>query len=114
MALWLFRGLRKGVVTTRYPAVTDPWARGLPTPPAFDERLLSRALADRLVEICPSRALAREDDCLVLDVGACTACGRCISQSAGAAGPSRLFELAATGREQLLKRIAIGSGEIVA
>ena len=112
MAFWFLRGLRKGIVTTRYPAVTDPWTGGLPTPPVFDKRLLSSALADRLVEICPSRALSRQDDCLVLDVGACTACGRCIAEASGAARPSGLFELAATSRGQLVKRIAIGNGEV--
>jgi ferredoxin len=111
MALWFFRGLRKGVVTTRYPAVTDPWAATLPTPPVFDEQRLSSALAKRLVEICPSRALAREDGALVLDLGACTACGRCIAEAGGAARPSGFFELAATSRGQLIKHIRITDGE---
>jgi len=112
MAIWLLRGLRKGVVTTRYPAVTDPWVAGLPTPPVFEEGRLSVGLADRLVEICPSRALSREEGCLVLDVGACTACGRCLTEAAGAARPSGIFELAATSREQLVKRIAIAGWEV--
>jgi ferredoxin len=111
MALWFLRGLRKGIVTTRYPAVTDPWAAGLPTPPLFDERRLSIGLVDRLIGICPSRALWREPGYLVLDVGACTACGRCIAEAAGAARPSGVFELAATSRGHLVKRIAIGGKE---
>jgi hypothetical protein len=110
MALWFFRGLRKGIVTTRYPAVTDAWAAGLPTPPLFDEGHLSSALADRLIEICPSYALTKEDGYLVLDVGACTACGRCIAEAPGTARPSGVFELAATRREQLVKRIRIVGG----
>ena len=35
MPLWFARGLRRGVVTTRYPARPDDSAARLPTPPAF-------------------------------------------------------------------------------
>jgi hypothetical protein len=107
MALWLLRGLRRRVVTTRYPARPDPSAALLPTPPAFDPRRLTPELADRLVRLCPSRALRRDGEELLLDVGACTACGRCIQAAAGAARPSGVFELAATDPEQLRKRIPI-------
>ena len=77
MPLWFARGLRRGVVTTRYPARPDSSAAFLPTPPAFRPRQLTRETADRLVAVCPSTALSRQDDVLVFDVGACTACGRC-------------------------------------
>lgn len=107
MALWFLRGLRRGVVTTRYPAVTDEWARALPTPPRFRPAALTAALADRLAEACPSRALRREGRDLVFDVGACTACGRCSGLAPGAVVPSGVFELAVTDRAALLKRIPI-------
>ena len=38
MTLWFIRGLRRGVVTTRYPARPDASAASLPTPPAFRPR----------------------------------------------------------------------------
>jgi ferredoxin len=108
MALWLLRGLRRWVVTTHYPARPDPSAVLLPTPPAFDPQRLTPELADRLVRLCPSpRALRRDGDELLLDIGACTACGRCIQAAEGAARPSRAFELAATDPAQLRKRIPI-------
>lgn len=109
MAFWFLRGLRKGVVTTRYPVEVDPWAALLPTPPVFDPRRLTRSLADRLVEVCPGAALVREGDYLVFDLGACSACGRCLAVAGPAARASGVFELAATGRQQLVKRIPIGS-----
>jgi dissimilatory sulfite reductase (desulfoviridin) alpha/beta subunit len=102
---WFLRGLRKGVVTTRYPAKVDGWARELPSPPAFRSDRLTTELADELVAICPSRALRRDDGALVLDLGACTGCGRCYGD---AARPSGEFELAARDRRALLKRIPIG------
>jgi ferredoxin len=111
MAFWFLRGLRKGVVTTRYPVEADPWAAMLPTPPVFDPRRLTGSLAQRLVEACPSTALVREGEYLVLDVGACSACGRCLAVAGAAARASGVFELAATSRQQLVKRIRIDRPE---
>lgn len=107
MALWFLRGLRRGVVTTRYPLVTDRWAAGLPTPPFFYSSRLTASLADRLVEACPSGALTREDAYLVLDLGACTACGRCLAVAGPAGRPSGVFELSATRGLDLLKAIPL-------
>jgi dissimilatory sulfite reductase (desulfoviridin) alpha/beta subunit len=107
MALWFLRGLRRGVVTTRYPASTDEWARALPTPPRFRPGELTVALADRLAEACPSGALRREGRELVFDVGACAVCGRCIALAPHAVVPSGVFELAATDRAALVKRVPI-------
>jgi len=107
MTVWFLRGLRRGVVTTRYPARPDSSAADLPTPPVFAARAIGRALADRLVEVCPSQALDREDDELVFDVGACTACGRCREAASWAVQPSGVFELAVTSRAHLVKRIPL-------
>jgi len=41
-------------------------------------------------------------------VGACTACGRCQEEAGSAVYPSGEFELAATSREHLVKRIPLG------
>ena len=107
MPLWFLRGMAHGVVTTRYPARADPSAAALPTPPAFRPEALTRALADQLQAICPSRALIRDADTLVFDAGACTACGRCRELAPGAVITSGKFELAATGRANLVKHIPL-------
>jgi formate hydrogenlyase subunit 6/NADH:ubiquinone oxidoreductase subunit I len=107
MTLWFVRGLRRGVVTTRYPARPDPSARFLPTPPAFRPRVLTRETADRLVTACPSGALRRDGRELVYDVGRCTACGRCVAEAPAAVQSSGEFELAATVRSVLIKRIPL-------
>jgi hypothetical protein len=107
MTLWFVRGLRRGVVTTRYPARPDPSAADLPTPPAFRAAAMDGALADRLVALCPSRALWRLADLLIFDVGACTACGWCSSEAPQAVSASGEFELAATSRSDLVKRIPL-------
>ncbi len=108
MTLWFLRGLGRGVVTTRYPARPDGSAADLPTPPVFRPEALDTELADRLVAVCPGHALRRVADILVFDVGACTACGRCQEEAGSAVYPSGEFELAATSREHLVKRIPLG------
>jgi hypothetical protein len=104
---WFLRGLRRGVVTTRYPAREEPSTGLLPSPPAFRPELLTDELVDELAAICPARALVRTGDTLRYDVGACTACGRCAPVAGDAAEPSHLVELAATDRNQLVKHIPI-------
>ncbi len=111
MSLWFLRGLRRGVVTTRYPKTPpDPWTATLPTPPSFVTDRLDIATADALVAVCPPAALRREGLELVYDVGACTACGRCLVVADGAAVPSGQIELATQRREDLVKRVAIEGG----
>jgi hypothetical protein len=111
MPLWFARGLRHGVVTTRYPARPDDSAAWLPTPPAFRSRLLTRDLVDRMIAVCPGPALSRRDDVLVFDVGACTACGKCAVADPDAVASSGEFELATTSRSALIKEIPIQGGE---
>jgi hypothetical protein len=107
MPLWFARGLRRGVVTTRYPARPDESAAFLPTPPAFRPGQLTREAADRLVTVCPSSALSGRDDVLVFDVGACTACGKCAEAVPDAVASSGEWELATTARSALIKTIPI-------
>jgi ferredoxin len=106
--LWFLRGIRKGVVTTRYPRELDDWTHALPSPPAFRGDLLTTQLVDQLVAVCPSGALERDGDTLVLDLGVCSRCGRCLELAGRAATPSGEIELAARIREDLQKRIPIG------
>ena len=107
MTLWFIRGLRRGVVTTRYPARPDESARFLPTPPAFRPRALTRQAADRLAGTCPSGALRLDGAALLFDVGKCTACGRCAAEAPDAVTSSGAFELAATSRSVLIKTIQL-------
>jgi hypothetical protein len=105
--LWFIRGLRRGVVTTRYPARPDGSAAALPTPPAFRPGQLTRDVADRIVAVCPSAALVRRGDVVIFDAGACTACGRCAAAAPDAVTSSGEWELAATARSDLIKEIPI-------
>ena len=105
--MWFARGLRRGVVTTRYPASPDDSAAALPTPPEFRPRKLTPELADVMISVCPGPALSRTADMLVFDIGSCTACGRCARVAPQAVTPSGEFELASTTRSALVKMIPI-------
>ena len=109
MKAWFLRGLRRGIVTTRYPDRPEPSTAQLPTPPVFRTSLLTPGLADELRQTCPSGALRRDGDVLRYDVGACTCCGRCYPVAGDAARPSGAVELAATARDQLVKSLPIGA-----
>jgi len=110
MPFWFARGLRRGVVTTRYPARPEPSAASLPTPPAFRPDRLTRETADLLTAVCPGSALRRHRDGLIFDLGACSACGRCAQAAPEAVLPSGEFELATTDRAALVKIIPILGG----
>ena len=114
MTLWFIRGIRRGVVTTRYPARPDESARLLPAPPAFRPQAVTAETAGRLAAVCPSGALRLEKghgaaggSTLAFDVGRCTACGRCAAEAPDAVTSSGEFELAATSRSALVKAIPI-------
>lgn len=111
MAFWFYRGLRRGIATTSYPKAVGAWAVSLPSPPAFHSARLTPGVVDRLVAECPSAALARERAALIVDIGRCTGCGRCIEVGGGAVRPSGEFELAAWDRAALVKRVPIRGGE---
>lgn len=72
---WFTRGLRNGVVTTRYPRRRDPYADAFPA--AVGVR--SGADTDGVPELCPTGAIARRPDGgVVVDRGRCILCRRCV------------------------------------
>ena len=99
--------MRRGIATTRYPKTIDSWALPLPSPPAFESARLTTGLVDRLARNCAAGALTRESHELVIDLGRCTGCGRCVELSDGAARPSGEFLLASADRGALVKRVPI-------
>jgi hypothetical protein len=111
MALWFYRGLRKGIATTRYPKEVDPWTRDLPTPPAFHSRRLTGALAERIADSCEAGAITREGMELLVDMGRCTGCGRCREVGGDAVAASGAFLLATSDRDELVKRVPIRGDE---
>jgi len=111
MASWFYRGLRRGIVTTRYPKVLDAWATALPSPPAFHSERLTDVLVDHIINACASGALSRDEGELIVDLGKCTGCGRCIDIAGDAAEPSGEPLLASVARQTLIKTVPIRGGQ---
>lgn len=77
---WALRGLREGVVTTRYPArpagYGDSWRGSVGI---VDGRSpLVSGDHEELVRRCPTGAIEAGPDGLTLDRGRCILCGRCV------------------------------------
>lgn len=79
---WVTRGLRDGIVTTRWPSHDDPYFdswHGVaevrdPQPPLDPDR------AGDVTAVCPTGAISTgADGRLRLDQGACIGCGRCVA-----------------------------------
>jgi Ni,Fe-hydrogenase III small subunit/ferredoxin len=96
---WIVRGLRKGIVTTRYPR------RAEPAPPGFQGRveLLDRAHADASLEaVCPTAAIRVEGGRVSLDRGRCILCGACVRADPGRFAFAAAYETAARTRARLV------------
>jgi Ni,Fe-hydrogenase III small subunit/ferredoxin len=100
VSLWALRGLRDGVVTTRWPKRPDEYADTWRGPVTVTRDADARDVA----ALCPTGAIDVTDRVRV-DQGKCILCGRCFAQrpdlfawSAGATGPGA----AALTREALV------------
>lgn len=115
MSIWVLRGLRDGIVTTRWPKRADGYAdswRG-PATVLADAEVANGAEVERL---CPTGAIDAAGR-LRVDQGRCILCGRCVTArpdlfawSPGASGPAA----AALARQALVVPEAQETGEAVA
>ena len=86
MSIWVLRGLRDGVVTTRWPARPDSYADGWRGPAQA-----LRPVGSVDPALCPTGAISPQG----IDQGRCILCGRCVAErpdlfgwSPGATGPA--------------------------
>ncbi|MGH3280378.1 MAG: hypothetical protein ACRDNW_14745 [Trebonia sp.] len=96
MSIWVLRGLRDGVVTTRWPSRPDQYAdswRG-PAIALGDAGVADMTEAAEVERLCPTGAIEAFDR-LRVDQGRCILCGRCVAArpdlfawSSGATGPA--------------------------
>jgi Ni,Fe-hydrogenase III small subunit len=82
--MWALRGLRNGVLTTRWPARTDQYAaatRGQAT--VLSQPVRPGGPGERpadLAGLCPTGAIRQDPGGLVrIDRGGCISCGRCVT-----------------------------------
>ncbi len=73
----MLRGLREGIVTTRWPARPDAYADGWRGPASV--RPPRTADTDGVPSLCPTGAISESGDRgVVLDTGRCVLCGECV------------------------------------
>lgn len=99
---WVTRGLRNGVLTTRYPARPDgygeQWRGGVVVKPNP-----TRAPGPGLEGICPTGAIAETPDGTVaVDRGKCILCGRCVAERPDVFAFGSSFEVASLARPALV------------
>ena len=91
MSIWVLRGLRDGVVTTRWPRRPDEYADSWRGPVT----VLADAAGEPVPgDLCPTGAIQASGGRVQVDQGKCILCGRCVADrpdlfawSAGATGP---------------------------
>ncbi|HLY86494.1 MAG TPA: hypothetical protein VKO84_08295 [Gaiellaceae bacterium] len=99
MLKWLFRGLRHGVVTTRYPARPEP------APPGFRGRIAVLGPGDApqsLGDLCPTGAIQVEGGRVSVDRGLCVLCGACVANAPERFGFEAEYETAVRRRSSLV------------
>jgi Ni,Fe-hydrogenase III small subunit/ferredoxin len=113
MSIWVLRGLRDGVVTTRWPRRPDEYAASWRGPVTVQPGALAGPGA---AARCPAGAIEASGQVRV-DQGKCILCGRCVAErpdvfawSAGATGP----RAAALARQALIVPEAPETDEAIA
>ncbi len=101
-SIWLMRGLRNGVLTTRYPRRPDPYAQSFPAAVAVTDGT-PRGDAEHISQVCPTGAIRPDPGGrLPLDRGACILCGACIRAYPDLFGWERGAETATLDRGALV------------
>jgi Ni,Fe-hydrogenase III small subunit/ferredoxin len=97
---WIPRGLREGILTSRYPRRPDGYGEGfrgtVVVHPSGDPRVATAA------EACPTNAISVAEGRLRLDRGRCILCGRCTELCPEVFQFEPTFETATIGRDALV------------
>ena len=99
---WIPRGLREGIVTSRYPRRADGYGDGFSGTLVVDPRGTPGSNLDTAVEGCPTGAITREDARVRLDRGRCILCGLCTLACPEVFRFDPSVEVSATTRQTLL------------
>jgi Ni,Fe-hydrogenase III small subunit/ferredoxin len=96
---WIPRGLRKGIVTTRYPARPEPPLPGFRASIAVRD---AGGAPEALEAVCPTGAIRVREGRVALDRGRCILCGACVAADPARFAFSPEWETAARARGALV------------
>jgi Ni,Fe-hydrogenase III small subunit/ferredoxin len=102
--MWALRGLRNGVLTTRWPARPDEYAAATRGPATvLPGRASAEVPAAAASGLCPAGAISTDPaGRLRIDQGRCIQCGRCVASRPDVFGWSASPDLAALSRAGLI------------
>jgi Ni,Fe-hydrogenase III small subunit/ferredoxin len=102
--MWALRGLRNGVLTTRWPARPDEYAAATRGPATVLAGPAAAGIsADEAARLCPTGAIrAGQTGPVRLDQGACILCGRCVAARPDVFGWSAGPDVASLSRAGLV------------
>lgn len=99
---WIPRGLREGIVTTRYPKRDDGYGPGFSGSLVVQYGAIGKAAIDRFSDVCPTGAIEIRGERVRLDRGRCILCGRCAAAYPEVFAVTSSFEVSATDRRTLV------------
>jgi len=111
MLAWIWRGLRTGIVTTKYPRAPERMPDAYRARVVVDAERCDPRACRACADACLPAAIAVEQGTLRLDVGRCITCGYCIDACpSGAVQLRNDFELAVRARADLIT-VVVGEGD---
>lgn len=113
---WITRGLREGIVTTRYPARPDDYGESWRGAVGLVDQGHPGAGSGEgstkdLTALCPTGAIGVEGGRLRLDRGRCILCGRCVGAAPGIFCWSSSPEVAGLARQALVVGAELGGDD---
>lgn len=99
---WIPRGLRNGIVTSRYPQTQDSYGENFRAAIVIRPHQYDLTIAKKVVDACPTNAISLNENMPSLDRGRCILCGRCEELYPDAFQFDSGFEIASANRGQLI------------
>ena len=99
---WIPRGLRNGIVTSRYPQTQDSYGENFRAAIVIRPHQYDLTIAKKVVDACPTNAISLNENMPSLDRGRCILCGRCEELYPDAFQFDSGFDIASANRGQLI------------
>jgi len=100
--------MKRGAVTTKYPAMPEAAPSGFRGKPMIDAGKCDAC--SKCVQACPSSSIKVENKSIAVCIGSCLFCGACLDACPkGALAHSQAFEVSSMDREGLYEKYEAGA-----